>query len=418
MPASLSNTIQSNKINPFSDFFNEKFNANKNLKYESDVIFNGEIQNFSGWRNIIERIGEFGYNKHRFAEEQFSNTPLILTQAALNPEILFSQNEKILEILFEEYKCPQLLICSQALVNLLSFSQTSGTVVDLGESGTQITTVVDGFTQYNDSFYSSFLSGRNFNLIYYFEKMKQQQMRNFGFNDFNENNVTNNNNNICGNANSYGNGNGKEFFSVGYSDYFAAKSQRENLANLAFYQKYFGNMQGEDLNKNLAKILFGDENYNSSNNIKKNFYASDKNNNSKFNINNDVEENYENENENNNNENDENKIDDRIKLLYETEFRCYDGFYFYPKFFRNLFNIDNNPSKYFEAEKPNESMLSMDKEPAAAKVPKKEFLLEALSMYNDSSPELYQNLRALLHFSVGGLFPNLEIDKNVDIVIY
>jgi actin-related protein len=95
---------------------------------------------------------------------------------------LFSQNKKVLEILFEEYKCPQLLICSQALINLISFNQTSGTVVDLGESGTQISSIIDGYTQYYDSVYNSFLSGRNLNLLYYYEK-------------FNTNKKNNNNNN-------------------------------------------------------------------------------------------------------------------------------------------------------------------------------------------------------------------------------
>jgi len=356
-PSSLSNSNDLQKIKPIFNFNKEKFNAKNTLKFPSDIIFNGEIQDFTGWSNIIERIGEFGYNKHRFADELFSNTPIILTQHALNPEILFSQNEKVLEILFEEYKCPQLLICSQALINLLSFNQTSGTVVDLGESGTQISSIIDGYTQYNDSVYNSFLSGRNLNMLYYYEK----------FNNNNNNNIEN------------GKDDFKDLkeFSVGYLDYFSAKTQREKQANIAFYEKYFVNFQDNELNKNLFEILYGDEanlNTNNSNNYDSNFNKK-------------LEENKQ-----------ENKLKEQIVNLSETEFRCYDGFYFYPKFFRDILSKDNNPSKFVE--KGNDDSRMSNHNEQAVNISKNEYLLNAISMNNDSNTDMYQNLRALLHDSV------------------
>lgn len=366
---------------PIFDFNKHKFDSEKHLMFPSDIIFNGEVQDFSGWSNIIQRIGEFGNNKHRFAEDLYSHTPIILTQSAINPEILFSQNEKILEILFEEYKCPRLLICSQALINLLSFNQSSGTVVDLGESGTQISTVIDGYTQYNDSIYNSFLSGRYLNLIYYYEKY-----------------FTGANNDSNKDMNKK-----KEIilddFYLSYLDYFNAKNQREKQSNLAFYEKYFeicynnydDYNQTDELKKDIAEILFGETaNLNNENN-------QNNNNDKKFN---------------------ENKVDnnleDKLKALVDNEFRCYDSFYFYPKFFRNIFSEDNNPFDYFEKEKIDNSIKSNDNK-SEEEIAKKEYLLQALSMNIDSN--LYQNLRGLLHASVGSLFPNREAVINIENVI-
>ena len=139
-------------------------------------MWNGKIKDFEGWQNIIERIGEFGYNKHRFSTDLFSNTPIVLTQNTINPDDLFYQNEKILEIMFEEYKCPMLLLCSQAVLNVLGNNQLSGTVVDMGESGTQISTVIDGYTQYNDCIYYPFLSGRNMTLLNNIERNSKSDM--------------------------------------------------------------------------------------------------------------------------------------------------------------------------------------------------------------------------------------------------
>lgn len=167
---SLKFKYSNNKITPEFNFFEKEYDS-KNLIFSNDIVWNGQIQSFTGWKNILERVGEFGYNKRRFESDGFSNTPLVLTQTTISPHLLSKQNEHILPILFEEYQCPMMLLCSQALLNLLSFNQTSGIVVDLGESGTQISPISDGFTQYNNSLYSPLLSGRNMNLIHYYEKV-------------------------------------------------------------------------------------------------------------------------------------------------------------------------------------------------------------------------------------------------------
>lgn len=178
------------KINPFNDFFAKKTDENftsKHLMFEKEIIWNGEINDFQKWENLIERVGEFGYNNKKFHEEYFTNTPIVLTQSAINPEILFDQNEKIIETMFETYRTPFLLITSQATLSIMSNNQLSGFVVDMGESGTQFTSVIDGFTQYHDSSYSSFLSGRNLNLLYHYEKQRNKNSKSRDYEDYNLN---------------------------------------------------------------------------------------------------------------------------------------------------------------------------------------------------------------------------------------
>jgi len=175
-------------LNPFFDSFEKKDSDNflsRNLMFDNkETIWNGIIQDFSAWENIIERVGEYGYYHKKFNEEKFSNTPVVLTQSAINPENLFMQNETIIETMFETYKTPYLLITSQACLNIMSQNTLSGFVVDMGESGTQFTSVIDGFTQYHDSYYNSFLSGRNLNLFHYYEKQRNNNSDCKDYQDF------------------------------------------------------------------------------------------------------------------------------------------------------------------------------------------------------------------------------------------
>lgn len=140
----------------FDPYVNEK-----DLKFDYEPIWGGRINNFDVWSNIIERVGEIKYKKYNFIKSLYSDTPVIITQHALGFEDLKNQVKKIYEIMFEQYKCPYLLLCSQAMLNLFSHNLLSGLVVDMGESGTHISTVINGYTNYDKTISSSFLSGRN-----------------------------------------------------------------------------------------------------------------------------------------------------------------------------------------------------------------------------------------------------------------
>lgn len=150
------------KIDYSFDYFKNEIES-KNFEFGYEPVWNGKVNldHIEKWKSLIEKVGECKFQKHRFLSQLYSETPLILTQNSLDFETLKSQVSKICEIAFEEYKCPYLLICSQAMLNLYSHNMTSGIAVDIGESGTNISTIKNGFTKYDSTTNVDFLSGRN-----------------------------------------------------------------------------------------------------------------------------------------------------------------------------------------------------------------------------------------------------------------
>jgi actin-related protein len=137
-------------------------------KFENiDMFWGGQIRQseLENWKEVISTVGKMKLQNHNFLNKCLSETPIILTQKALPYDILKDQNMKIFEILFEEYKCPYAMISSLGVLNAYSQNIESGIIIDMGESGTNITVVKDGFTMYNDSIFLPFLSGRNINCL-------------------------------------------------------------------------------------------------------------------------------------------------------------------------------------------------------------------------------------------------------------
>jgi actin-related protein len=153
-------SIKKNKINYCMDYHYGS-NDNKYNKFGYEPIWGGVVDDgWKRWKNLIERIGECQFSKYNFLNNQFSETPIVLTQHALPFSTLKSQVKKMYEIMFEDYKAPSILLCSQAMLNLISNNLSSGIVVDLGESCTHITPVKQGFTLYDSAVISNFISGR------------------------------------------------------------------------------------------------------------------------------------------------------------------------------------------------------------------------------------------------------------------
>lgn len=160
----LSNTSGGNFIDLESDFFSSKCDFNlSSLKLDNELIYSGVINDFNKWENIIDFIGS-DFSKNKYNKELLNSNPLLITQKTLDFYTLQSQTQKQYEILFEKKMCPFSLITSQALMILLSFNQLTGIVVDIGESGTTISVVVDGITQYNNSIHLPIMSGRMMNI--------------------------------------------------------------------------------------------------------------------------------------------------------------------------------------------------------------------------------------------------------------
>jgi actin-related protein len=156
----------SGKTHTFSyDFLNEGYNHKSCLFSDTDIMYAGRINNYEGWSRIMSHIGKVQMKKS-FNNLLFSETPVVISQHCLDFESLKKQVKNIYEIIFEEYKCPYVLICSQAMLNVFSYNLHSGICVDLGESGTQIAPVINGFTQYNNGIHDPYLSGRNITALY------------------------------------------------------------------------------------------------------------------------------------------------------------------------------------------------------------------------------------------------------------
>lgn len=158
-------TNNSNFLDLENDFFSNKCEFNlSSLKLDNEFIYSGVINDFEKWENVLDFVGN-DYNKDKYSKDYFNSNPVLLTQKSLDFYTLQSQTQNQYEILFEKKMCPIALIASQALMILLSFNQLTGIVVDIGESGTTISVIVEGITQYNNSIHLPFMSGRMLNIF-------------------------------------------------------------------------------------------------------------------------------------------------------------------------------------------------------------------------------------------------------------
>lgn len=148
-------------INYLYDFNYQKpdFDLNS-TKFSFETIHSGIINNYEGWKKVIDGIGQTELSSS-YNSNYLSDTPIIITQNSLSFNQLQKQVRMQYEILFEDFNVPFSIVCSQALTCLFSFNELTGVVVDIGESGTGISVIVNGFTQYDNSMYIPFISGRN-----------------------------------------------------------------------------------------------------------------------------------------------------------------------------------------------------------------------------------------------------------------
>ncbi len=73
-----------------------------------------------------------------------SSTPLLLVERSYNPPPI---RQKIMEIVFEEHNAPATFFARDAVCACYAVGRTTGTVVDIGYSGTVVTPVFDGFVE-------------------------------------------------------------------------------------------------------------------------------------------------------------------------------------------------------------------------------------------------------------------------------
>ena len=134
-------------------------------RFDHEKIWGGVIEDFNYWNEVLALVGEQVLGRQNFVNNSFQETPVIITQNSLPYSQKKNQIQSIYEYLFEERKCPYVLICSQALLNLLSHNLSSGIVLDFGESKTSFTCINNGHTQYDNCLTSNFMSGRNISAL-------------------------------------------------------------------------------------------------------------------------------------------------------------------------------------------------------------------------------------------------------------
>lgn len=81
---------------------------------------------------------------YTFGELKVSSSehPVLLTEPLLNP---YSNRERSAEIFFDQFLCPALYICSQALLSLYANAKTTGVILDCGDGVCQCAPAYDGF---------------------------------------------------------------------------------------------------------------------------------------------------------------------------------------------------------------------------------------------------------------------------------
>ena len=110
------------------EFHGEKANYDlMSNKFGFEKINSGLIYDPDAFEYIIDSIGktQIGYN---YMSSSYSENPIIMTQKSLRFEQLQKQVRMQYEYLFETFKCPYVLFCSQSLLNLFSYNQTTGVV--------------------------------------------------------------------------------------------------------------------------------------------------------------------------------------------------------------------------------------------------------------------------------------------------
>ena len=105
------------------------------------------------------------FSKLKLSPERVSQHPLLISEPILNQK---RNREMISSILFEKYNVPSLIFAYQPSLSLLSFSSTTGIMLDSGEGVTQICSICDGYS-IPSSFIRSDFGGED--ISYYLRKL-------------------------------------------------------------------------------------------------------------------------------------------------------------------------------------------------------------------------------------------------------
>lgn len=115
------------------------YKERENLKVSS-VMERGLVKNWDGMEALLAHIdGLLGMSKD-------TNTPLLLTEAALVPR---EQREQITQILFEKIKVPAVYFSPAPVLGLYASGITSGLAVEMGHGTCHTVPVFEGFSLFH-----------------------------------------------------------------------------------------------------------------------------------------------------------------------------------------------------------------------------------------------------------------------------
>lgn len=94
------------------------------------------------WYKLVSQYLEHGYTTG--LNSQLHHHPLLLTERSFNPPPL---RQAVLELLMEDLQVPAVFFGRDATLACYACGRTTGTVVDMGYSGTTVTPVYDGYVE-------------------------------------------------------------------------------------------------------------------------------------------------------------------------------------------------------------------------------------------------------------------------------
>lgn len=100
----------------------------------------GLIQDWDAFENLME----YAYSSCLFTDPSFQ--PVIFTESPMNTE---KNREKLMELLFEKFNVPAMMLCKNAAAAAFSCGFQTGIVIDSGATHTTAVPVYEGYVMTN-----------------------------------------------------------------------------------------------------------------------------------------------------------------------------------------------------------------------------------------------------------------------------
>jgi actin-related protein len=95
------------------------------------------------WYDLLQHMLQHGYDS-AMQHSPMDKHPLLLVERSYNPPAI---RQQVLELLFEEMHVPAVFLAKDAVLACYACGRTTGTVVDMGYSGTTVTPVYEGYVE-------------------------------------------------------------------------------------------------------------------------------------------------------------------------------------------------------------------------------------------------------------------------------